>query len=218
MKASQEFPRLYVILDAALAGERLLRVAQECAEAGVRLMQYRAKGASARELFSACRELLQILDPRGVRLIVNDRPDVAALAGAGGAHVGQDDLDPADARLLCPLPSWVGVSTHTQDQVRAADATPVDYIAVGPLFPTRTKEKLEPIVGAQFVRRAREITRKTLVVIGGITLENVVEAFRTGADSVALARDVVATEHPGARVREILELAAGISTSARQQT
>jgi thiamine-phosphate pyrophosphorylase len=216
MKVAQEFPRLYLILDAAVAGKRLLRVASECAEAGVRLMQYRVKGASARELFSVCRELRQILDPRGVRLIVNDRPDVAALANVGGAHVGQGDLEPADARFICPPPRWVGVSTHTQDQVSAADVAPVDYIAVGPLFPTRTKEKLEPLVGAQFVRKARELTRKPLVAIGGITLENLAEAFRAGADSVALARDVVADEHPGARAREILEVAASISSEGQE--
>ncbi len=207
MSVAQEFPRLYVILDAALAGERLARVAEECAEAGVELVQYRAKGASALEIFTACRMLGSVFAGRGVRLIVNDRPDVAALAGAGGTHSGQDDLRPIDARWLCPAPQWVGISTHTVEQVREADAAPVDYVAVGPIYATRTKERLEAVVGTEFVRRAREQTRKPLVAIGGITLERAEEVFRAGADAVAVGREVVKAAKPGERAREILDLA-----------
>lgn len=149
------------------------------------------------------------------RLIVNDRPDIAALSEAGGVHVGQDDLPVAAARAIVGPDRWVGVSTHTLEQVREADATPADYLAFGPIFPTSTKSPADPTVGVDSLHRARELTRKPLVAIGGITLDRAAEVWRAGADSVAVARDVAEAADPGGRARAYLEQAADIFRSSR---
>jgi thiamine-phosphate pyrophosphorylase len=139
--------------------------------------------------------------------VVNDRPDVAALAGAGGVHVGQEDLPVEDARAICGRHCWVGISTHNEAQVREAEATSADYVAVGPIFPTSTKPQADPVVGLELIRRARSITRKPLVAIGGITVENAEQVWRAGADSVAVARDLLAAADPAAQAREYLRRA-----------
>src|ERR1700676_4837497 len=125
-------PRLYVILDAALITSSERDCALSLAEAGVRLLQYRNKSASARQLFDSSRELAEALRPQGVTFIVNDRPDVAFLAGASGVHVGQDDLNVEQARLVVGREKLVGVSTHNLDQFERAAASSAEYIAVGP--------------------------------------------------------------------------------------
>lgn len=205
--ASPVLPRLYAILDAALLRTSAVSMAESLALAGVGLIQYRDKQLSATNLLAVSRQLVSILHRHGARFVLNDRPDVAALAGAGGVHVGQDDLPVEDARAICGRDSWVGISTHNEAQVREADATSADYIAVGPVFPTSTKQQADPAVGLDFVRRARAMTRKPLVAIGGITMENAVEVWRAGADSVAVARDLLAAADPAARAREYLRRA-----------
>ena len=149
-----------------------------------------------------------MLVPRGVRFIVNDRPDIALLTGASGVHVGQDDLGVEEARAICGQRSWVGVSTHTLEQVEAADRTSADYIAVGPVFPTTTKQNPDAVVGTELLRRARQITKKPLVAIGGITLERAEEVYLAGADSLAVIRDLICATSPGERAREYLRVAA----------
>src|SRR5215472_6379409 len=121
-------PRLYVILDAALLSQPETQVAHSLVDAGVRLLQYRNKSAPARELLQKSRALSEELLPRAVTFVVNDRADVAALAGASGVHVGQDDLTPESARMLVGQTSLVGVSTHNLEQFQAAAATSADYI------------------------------------------------------------------------------------------
>lgn len=208
------FPSLYVIMDAVLTGPSVAEVAELLASAGAELIQYRDKQASSRQLYETSRTLVLSLEKFPVRLIVNDRPDVAAIAGAGGVHVGQDDLPVAAARAIVGPDKWVGYSTHTLDQVREADATPADYIAFGPIFPTMTKAAADPTVGIEGLRRARELTRKPLVAIGGIRLEQAEEVWRAGADSVAVARDVVAAKDPAVRVGEYRELAERVFRSS----
>src|SRR2546427_567005 len=160
------------------------------AASGVELIQYRNKQAPSGSLLQISLNLVKVLNPRHVRVIVNDRPDIARLADAGGVHVGQEDLQVEDARAMCGTERWVGVSTHTLDQVREASKTSADYIAVGPIFVTDTKQNPDPIVGVDFIRRARQLTNKPLVAIGGINLGRAAEAFRAGADSVAVALDL----------------------------
>ena len=172
------------------------------ADAGVHLIQLRLKTASPAAVYAQTRALLAALSPRGVRLIVNDRPDVAAIAGAGGVHVGQDDLPAEAARQICRPPQWVGVSTHNLDQLREADRTSADYIAVGPIFPTGTKANPDPVVGVEFVVAARRLTRKPLVAIGGITAERAEEVYRAGADSLAVISDLTKAADPAARVSQ----------------
>lgn len=200
-------PRLYVILDASLISTSELDLAARLAEAGVQLIQYRNKQASARVLFEKSAALARICSARGMRFIVNDRPDVALLAGAGGAHVGQQDLDVEQARAICGASLWVGVSTHSLEQVAAADRTSADYIAFGPVFATATKRNPDAVVGTELLARARGMTRKPLVAIGGITLTRAAEVFRAGADSLAVARDLICAPDPAARAKQFLELA-----------
>jgi thiamine-phosphate pyrophosphorylase len=141
-----------------------------------------------------------------VRFIVNDRPDIAAMIGADGVHVGQEDLPPEEARRICGASRWVGVSTHNLEQLREANLTSVDYIAVGPIFPTGTKENPDPVVGIEFLRAARQLTRKPLVAIGGITIESAADVFGAGADSVAIIRDLLAAPDPASRAKEYLAI------------
>ena len=200
------FPVLYAILDGESLGKSELAIAAELSEAGVRLIQYRNKKASSRLIFQTCGRLVELLDASGARLIVNDRPDLAGLCGAGGVHVGQEDLEVDAARSICGPSQWVGVSTHNLEQLAAADSSSADYIAVGPIFSTATKRRPDPLVGTEFIRRARQLTRKPLVAIGGVTLENGEEVFRSGADSLAVARDILSAAFPGDRAREFLKL------------
>jgi thiamine-phosphate pyrophosphorylase len=211
------FPRLYAIIDPALLTISELELAEALAGSGVELVQYRNKTASSRQFFEISKKLADFLRPRGVRFIVNDRADIAMLAHAGGVHVGQDDLSVADARAVCGSAGgqdfWVGFSTHSLEQVAAADATSADYVAFGPIFPTATKKNPDPVVGTELLRQARQLTKKPLVAIGGITLERAAEVYRAGADSIAVIRDLIRAPDPGVRAREYLDVAA--SNAAR---
>ena len=202
------FPPLYAIIDPALLTTSELILAETLAGSGVELIQYRNKTAPSRQFFDISRQLSSALAPRGVRFIVNDRADIALLAGAGGVHVGQDDLSVEEARAICGKETWVGVSTHTLDQVEVADRTSADYIALGPVFRTTTKKNPDAVVGTELLRRARQITAKPLVAIGGITLERAAEVYLAGADSLAVIRDLICAEKPGERAREYLKVAA----------
>ncbi|HJY87718.1 MAG TPA: thiamine phosphate synthase [Candidatus Acidoferrales bacterium] len=208
------FPRLYAIIDAGLLKTSELAFAEMMAESGVELIQYRNKKSPARYLFEIAHNLAQFLNPRGVRFIVNDRADVAALVGAGGVHVGQEDLGVEEARAIGRSSQWVGISTHTLEQVERANKSSANYIAVGPIYATRTKENPDLVVGTEFIGRARLLTGKPLVAIGGITLERAWEVFRAGADSVAVARDLICAQDPCARARALLKVAAEVSSTA----
>jgi thiamine-phosphate pyrophosphorylase len=202
---SLALPKLYVILDAAFLNTPVTECAQELAAAGVRLLQYRQKGTSARELLDTSRQLVAILSPNGASLIVNDRPDVAALAGAAGVHVGQDDLEADQARAIVGSKTWVGVSTHNLEQFRRAAASSADYIAVGPIFATSSKSNPDPTVGMEFIRQVRPLTRKPIIGIGGITLERAREVLSAGVDSLAVISDILRARDPGARARQYLD-------------
>jgi thiamine-phosphate pyrophosphorylase len=198
-------PRLYVILDATLLNNSLLDRAQELAATGVRLLQYRDKAASARDLLETSRKLVSSLNSYGSSLIVNDRPDVAALAGAAGVHVGQEDLDAQQARAVVGEELWVGVSTHDLEQFRRAAATSADYIAVGPIFATTSKANPDPVVGLELIRHVRSLTDKPIVAIGGITLDCARSVIAAGANSVAVIRDVLCATKPAEQARRYLE-------------
>ena len=201
------FPPLYAIVDPSLIAVPAAQLAASLASAGVSLIQLRDKRNSPRLVYHQAREMAAQFARSDVRFIVNDRPDIAAMSGAGGVHVGQDDLPVEAARAICPHPLWVGVSTHNLDQLRAAARTSADYIAVGPIFPTGTKENPDPVVGVDFLRAARLLTRKPLVAIGGITVQSAADVFRAGADSVAVIRDLLAAPDPASRAREYLAIA-----------
>ena len=198
-------PRLYVILDAALLTIPETECACQLVDAGVRLLQYRHKAASPGELLESAKRLSAALVRQAVTFIVNDRPDVASLAGANGVHVGQEDLGVEDARAVVGPGKLVGISTHNRAQFEQATATSADYIAVGPIFSTFTKENPDPVVGTGFIRRVRPLTDKPIVAIGGITLERVADVVRAGADSVAVISDILRAPEPGKRARQFIE-------------
>jgi thiamine-phosphate pyrophosphorylase len=202
------FPPLYAIIDPSLLKTSELSFAEMMAESGVQLLQYRHKHATTRQAFEMSNLLshrLSNLGRAGVRFIVNDRPDIALLVGAGGVHVGQTDLGVEQARTIVGREPWVGVSTHTLEQVQAADRTSADYVAFGPVFATATKEQADPVVGLRLLAEARARTSKPLVAIGGITLERAADTYRAGADSLAVARDLLASPDPGAQARAFLK-------------
>jgi thiamine-phosphate pyrophosphorylase len=199
-------PRLYVILDATLLNNSPHKCAEELAAAGVRLFQWRDKAALARDLLATSRELISYLRACGASLVLNDRPDVAVLAGAAGVHVGQEDMELEQARAIVGEQMWIGASTHNLEQFRQAAATSADYIAVGPIFATSSKANLDPIVGLDLIRQVRRLTEKPIVAIGGITLERAASVIEAGADSVAVIRDIVCEAKPGERARRFLDV------------
>jgi thiamine-phosphate pyrophosphorylase len=153
-------------------------------------MQYRNKSGNARQPLDEARELRARLGPT-VKLIMNDRADLCLAAGFDGVHVGQGDLSPESARGIIGGDRWLGMSTHNLEQVAEADKTSADYVAIGPVFATSSKENPDPVVGLEGVRRARELTRKPLVAIGGITRANARSVIDAGADSVAVISDLI---------------------------
>jgi thiamine-phosphate pyrophosphorylase len=179
-------PRLYAIIDrtstTAMSLKELLLALQA---GGATLIQYRNKQGAAQEMLSAVRELKR-LAASNVKIIMNDRADLSVAAGLDGVHLGQDDLSVGGGRALLPSPRIVGISTHNLAQLEAADATSVDYIAYGPIFATGSKMNPDPVVGLKGLREARQRTKKPVVAIGGITLENCKQAIDAGADSVAV--------------------------------
>jgi len=140
-------------------------------------------------------------------VIINDRADIAVLAAAAGVHVGQDDLPVESARSICGPQALVGVSTHNLGQFRAAIATSADYLAIGPIFPTTTKQNPDPVIGLDFIRRARQLTAKPLVAIGGITAERAADVYAAGADSIAVAADLASAPDLASRIASYLRAA-----------
>jgi thiamine-phosphate pyrophosphorylase len=196
-------PRLYAIADAALLSARgvsLKEFAQGLRAAGVELLQYRDKTGSPQEILRAAAVLREAMAGSGCQFILNDRADLALLAGCDGVHVGQGDLSPEDARRVVGAGRWVGVSAHTDQQVRAAELSCADYVAIGPVFATGTKADTEPVVGLDGVRRARALTHKPLVAIGGITRANARSVIEAGADSVAVISALLV---PGESVEKV---------------
>ena len=185
-------PRLYAILDAGQFADRvaMFAAAEELAAGGVTLLQYRDKIGSARQILEDAHGLKQRLGG-AVRLIMNDRADLCLAAEFDGIHVGQEDLSPEGARRVLGPELWLGVSTHNAEQLRQADATSTDYLAIGPVFGTTSKDRPDPVVGLEGVRQARALTRKPLVAIGGITRANALAVIKAGADSVAVISDLV---------------------------
>jgi len=199
-----QLPRLYCIADSAffLNTKELLVFAEELAAGGCTLLEYRNKSGNARVMLEQARELKKRLTrpvARGatrvgqpyVRLIMNDRADLCLAAEFDGVHIGQEDLSIEAVRRIIGSDRWLGVSTHNSEQLREADQTSADYLAIGPVFATSSKERPDPLVGLEGVCRARALTRKPLVAIGGITRANAASVIEAGADSVAVISDLL---------------------------
>ncbi|PYV09740.1 MAG: thiamine phosphate synthase [Acidobacteria bacterium] len=204
-------PRLYAIIDAAQTGNRsTAAVSDALLAAGVKLIQYRDKQASSRVLYENSFELAARARQANAVLIVNDRADVARVVQADGVHVGQDDLSVELVRRVLGAGKRIGCSTHHPDQVRDAERSSADYIAFGPIFETQSKQQPDPVVGLEGLRDARRLTRKPLVAIGGITLENARAVMEAGADSVAVISDLLTPDDIESRARDFLKLLGGL--------
>ncbi|MGC1975700.1 MAG: thiamine phosphate synthase [Candidatus Sulfotelmatobacter sp.] len=191
-------PRLYPILDAGCFPNALglITAAEELLSAGVTLIQYRNKSSNARVMLEQAHELSRQLRARAtaphlLKLIMNDRADLCLVAEFDGVHVGQDDLSLESVRSIIGPDRWLGVSTHNPEQLLEADRNSADYLAIGPVFSTSSKDRPDPVVGLEGVRRARHLTRKPLVAIGGITRSNAASVIEAGADSVAVISDLL---------------------------
>ncbi|HKQ08747.1 MAG TPA: thiamine phosphate synthase [Blastocatellia bacterium] len=185
-------PKLYPITDTRLSGLTHAEQVERLAAGGATIVQLREKLASPREFYDAAREAMRVARALGVRLIINDRVDIALAVDADGVHLGQDDLPPRRARALMGASRIVGYSTHNVEQALEADSTPVDYLAIGPVFQTTTKEKADPVVGFELIGGLKSRLTKPLVAIGGITLETAPAVIAAGADSVAVISDLYA--------------------------
>lgn len=181
-------PRVYPILDTAALAPRGIAPESAAAsflEGGAGILQLRHKAHWSRSLFQSAREIARLCREAGAQFVINDRADFAMLLNAG-LHVGQDDLPPREARALVGAEAVLGYSSHNPAQLCAAGGEPVDYVALGPVFLTASKENPDPVVGVEEVRRCRALLDKPLVAIGGITLENAPAVWQAGAGSVAV--------------------------------
>jgi thiamine-phosphate pyrophosphorylase len=206
-------PRLYPILDAGLllrAGIPFEGFARELREAGIRFLQYRDKDGTDPEVLGRAQFLRSIFPPSDSCLILNDRVSLAGPAGFDGVHVGQEDLPAAQVRQLLGSPAMIGFSTHNQRQLLLAGGE-VDYLAIGPVFATSSKQNPDPVIGLEGVRAARELTPKPLVAIGGISRANCLDVLNAGADSVAVIADLLPRQGETMQqpVREFLLLVQG---------
>jgi thiamine-phosphate pyrophosphorylase len=191
-KSGNEYPvtGFYPVLDTELLARRGLstvHAAEAILEAGARILQFRHKGIFSRDVFEDAQQIAGLCRSAHALFVVNDRADIAMLFGAA-VHLGQNDLAPADARKITE--AIIGLSTHNEYQLRAGDREPVDYLAVGPVFTTASKQNPDPVLGIDQLRSLRAITHKPLVAIGGITRENAPAVLEAGADSIAVIGDL----------------------------
>ena len=207
-------PRLYVILDAGLIRGPAQEFAGQLIGAGVRMLQYRAKNISVREMLNIATGLAETARNGGAHFFVNDRPDVAYLSGAHGVHVGQDDLSVEQARAVVGQDRWVGVSTHNLEQFEEAATSSAEYIAIGPIFETASKSNPDPVVGTGLIRRLRPLTRKPIVAIGGIRLESAAQVIEAGADSVAVISDILSATDPAEQARKFIRRLEAVKPAA----
>lgn len=180
-------PKIYPITDTRISGLSHAAQVERLIAGGATLIQLREKHESPREFYEAAKEALQIARPHHVKLIINDRVDIALALGADGVHLGQDDLPPEHARKILGPGAIIGFSTHTLAQAVKAIKLPVDYIAIGPIFTTRTKKNPDAVVGLEGLEAVRDaIGEFPLVAIGGITSEKLPRVLAAGADSAAI--------------------------------
>jgi thiamine-phosphate pyrophosphorylase len=201
-------PRFYPILDpevAARHGVDPVKAAEQILEGGAKILQFRHKGFFSREVFAQLERVAELCSDAGVLFVVNDRADLAAITGAA-LHLGQDDLTPSAARKVVGTETLVGFSTHNERQLRAATTEPANYLALGPIFGTSSKNNPDPIVGIDELRRLRPLTDRPLVAIGGITRTNAQAVLAAGVDSVAIIGDLFVDGNVRARTEEWVSL------------
>jgi thiamine-phosphate pyrophosphorylase len=201
--------RFYPIVDADICRGRGLdprAVAAACFRAGASLLQLRVKSGSSGDFLALATAVVLDSQPFGATVIVNDRADIACMSKAGGIHVGQEDLTPAEVRAVAG-PTVVGLSTHSLEQVAEGLTSSADYLAVGPIFGTATKETGYDARGLRLVQSAAG-RGKPIVAIGGITLEGAPSVMAAGASSVAVISDLLTGGDPETRARDYLRVVA----------
>jgi thiamine-phosphate pyrophosphorylase len=197
-------PRLYPITDVTLGGCSHAEQVEQMVQGGASLIQLRDKASSARDFYNSALEAVKVARRLGVLLIINDRVDIAITVGADGVHLGQDDLPPERVRSLIGPDRIIGFSTHSLEQATEADLLPIDYIAIGPVFETHTKENPDAVVGLELIREIKSRVSKPLVGIGGITLERAGLVIEAGANSVAVISDLYSDGDIAGRTHEFL--------------
>jgi thiamine-phosphate pyrophosphorylase len=201
------FPhRLYPIID-TLGDVKLsyVSLAQAMLDAGVRFLQLRIKDQPTRSFVEIARRVKVVADRYSAQLIINDRTDVAKLLDAAGVHVGQEDLPVSAARDILGPNKIIGFSTHNSVQAEAAARQGIaDYIGFGPIYPTASKERTDPVQGLEGLRLIRSRVSLPIVAIGGITLQTMPDVLAAGADAVAMIGDIVRAGDVGAKVRALL--------------
>ena len=203
---------LQVIIDVETAmhfGWSPRGLAEACLDGGARLLQIRAKETPSASLLKMCDDIVRTSDTYGAKVIVNDRIDLALMCGAAGVHLGQEDFQPTVARKLLGKDALIGLSTHSPMQVELALQTPINYVAIGPVFETSTKLTSYKPLGLEGVHWAAKKAHKSklpIVAIGGISLEKARGVFESGADAVAIISDVFVGNDPADRVRKYLDV------------
>lgn len=193
----------------------LCRIVRDLAEARVGILQYRNKTGNHAEILADAKVMRAAAGP-DLLLVLNDWPELLAATGFDGVHIGQTDMPAKEARAILGPDKLLGLSTHNEAQLRAADMQPVDYIAIGPVCATLTKANPDPVVGLEGVRQARTLTQKPLVAIGGITAANAPEVLHSGANSIAIISAMfIAGQSPGQLAREFLR---AVESGIRIQT
>lgn len=203
---SFQLPKIYPITDTGVSGLSHARQVELLVAGGATLVQLREKHASPREFYYAALEAMSIARKLGVLLIINDRVDIAIAVKADGVHLGQDDLPPDRARSLLGESRIIGFSTHSPEQAVAANSAPVDYVAIGPVFQTSTKESPDPVVGLRTIRELKSLMTKPVVAIGGITLQTASSVIEAGAGSVAVISDLLSAGDITAQTRRFVDL------------
>ena len=201
---SLTLPKIYPITDAVISGLSHVQQVELLAAGGATLVQLREKRASTLEFYQAALAAMSVARQLGVQIVINDRVDIAIAVKADGVHLGQHDLPPERARSLLGETRIIGFSSHSLEQALAADSAPVDYIAIGPLFQTRTKDKPDSVVELETVTEIRRMVAKPLVGIGGIRLETAASVIEAGADSVAVISDLLSARDIPERTRSFL--------------
>ena len=202
-----KLPRVYPILDTQSLQAKACDpeiAAHAWLDGGAGILQFRHKGQWTRPVFDQAERIAGACRDRGVVFVLNDRADMAKLIGAG-LHVGQDDLSPGDARRLLGPEVFLGYSTHNPQQLDAAAAEPVSYVAIGPVFATASKQNPDPVLGLGQLRQYRVRCGRPLVAIGGITRQNASAVFAAGADAVAIIGDMLPEDCSSANLRRRME-------------
>lgn len=203
-----KLPRIYPITDTVISGISHAEQVEKLIDGGAQIIQIREKRASPREFYDSAKRVLELAHKTGTQIVINDRVDIALALAADGVHLGQDDMPPGKAREILGDDAIIGFSTHSLEQVAAALELPIDYIAIGPIFATQTKDKADPVVGLGGLREARRIVgNMPLVAIGGINADNLLSVFDAGAHSAAMIGSLVSDP---AAISERMQYLAGL--------